>query len=92
MTIQEYALPNMTTCSSDFMERPNKEFKLLQTNIELISTPRQSPPINITKIFLATTNLHFMQHEFCSRVYLFSITGEFTFRKECIAAVDSVVC
>ncbi|GAB3426136.1 hypothetical protein GCM10027435_30710 [Haloparvum alkalitolerans] len=51
---------------------------------ELISTPRQSPPVNITKIFLATTNLHFMQHEFCSRVYLFSITGEFTFRKECI--------
>jgi hypothetical protein len=28
--IQEYALPNMTTCSSDFMEKPNKEFKLLQ--------------------------------------------------------------
>ncbi|CEI96673.1 hypothetical protein G6F70_009486 [Rhizopus microsporus] len=26
-----------------------------------------------------------MQHEFCSRVYLFSITGEFTFRKECIS-------
>jgi hypothetical protein len=32
VTIQEYALPNMTTCSSDFMERPNKEFKLLQTD------------------------------------------------------------
>ena len=29
---EEYALPNMTTCSSDFMERPNKEFKLLQTD------------------------------------------------------------
>ena len=31
------------------------------------------------------TNLHFLQHEFCSRhwVHLFSTTGEFTFRKEC---------
>jgi hypothetical protein len=39
-----------------------------------------------TKIFLATTNLHFV-HEFCSHrwVHLFSITGEFTFGKECIA-------
>ncbi|CEG76512.1 hypothetical protein RMATCC62417_11401 [Rhizopus microsporus] len=38
------------------------------------------------KIFLATTNLHFVQHEFCSHhwVHLFSITGEFTFRNECI--------
>ena len=40
-----------------------------------------------TKIFLATTNLHFVQHEFCShhRVHLFSITGELAFQKECIA-------
>ena len=40
-----------------------------------------------TKIFLTTTNLHFVQYEFCSHhwVHLFSITGEFTFRKECIS-------
>ncbi|ORE00684.1 hypothetical protein BCV72DRAFT_310753 [Rhizopus microsporus var. microsporus] len=42
-----------------------------------------------TKIFLVTANLHFIQHEFCPHhwVHLFSITGEFTFRKECISCL-----
>ena len=36
---------------------------------------------------MATTDLHFIQHEFCFHhwVHLFSVTGEFTFQKGCIA-------